>query len=144
MWEPFFHVRFVESADEQEDQSTPEWRRGREPGHLTNVKGLQLGLLLLLTTSTTMTRSKKWTLPSLTPISHQLIDHYKRAAIAVAGNVAGAVAVPAVMAIAGFAPAGIAAGEYLNHSSPYPLLMTIFAGSIAAGIHGGIGASTIR
>jgi len=98
----------------------------------------------MLTTSTTMTRSNKWALLSLTPISHQLFDHYKKAAIAVAGTVAGAVAVPAVIAIVGFAPAGIAAGEYLNHSSLYPLLMTIFTGSIAAGIHSGIAASTTR
>jgi len=119
--------------------------RGQETGHLTNVKGLQFGLLSLLTPSTTMPRSKKWTLPSLMPISHKLsLDHYKKAAIAVAGTVAGAVAVPAVLAIAGFAPAGIAAGEYLNRSSLYPLFMTILTGSIAAGIQSGIGASMIR
>jgi hypothetical protein len=93
--------------------------RVREPDHTHNVKGLQPGglqpgLLLLLTTSITMAPSKKWSLPSLAVISHQLLDLYKKAAIVAAGVAAGAVAVPATLAIVGFAPAGIAAGEYLN------------------------------
>ena len=56
--------------------------------------------------------------------------------------VAGAVAVPATLAIVGFAPAGIAAGEYLTCSSLQPSLMKACTGSIAAGIHSGIGDST--
>ena len=119
--------------------------RVREPDHLHNVKGLQHGLqpglLPLLTTSITMIQSKKWDLPPLTPISHHLLDRYKKAAIVAAG----ALVVPTTLAIIGFAPAGIAAGEYLTRSALYPSLTKIsLTGSIAAGIHSGIGASTAR
>ena len=65
------------------------------------------------TSSITMPQSKKLNLPSLTPILQYLLDLYKKAAIVVAG----AVAVPATLAIVGFAPAGIAAGKYLTRSS---------------------------
>ena len=54
-----------------------------------------------------MPQSKKWSLPSQTPISQQLLDLYKKAAIVAAG----ALVVPTTLAIIGFAPAGVAAGE---------------------------------
>ena len=56
--------------------------------------------------------------------------------------VAGAVAVPATLAIIGFAPAGIAAGKYLARSFLQSPLTKTCTGSIAAGIQSGIGAST--
>jgi len=59
-----------------------------------------------------MPQSKKWSLPSQTPISQQLLDLYKKAAIVAAG----ALVVPTTLAIIGFAPAGVAAGEL-----PHPI-----------------------
>jgi hypothetical protein len=53
----------------------------------------------------------------LTLISHQLLDPYKKAAIVAAGVAASAIAVPTALAVVGFAPAGIAASEYLTRSS---------------------------
>lgn len=48
-------------------------------------------------------------------VLYQPSDYYKKAAIVLGG----AVAVPATLAIVGFAPAGVAAGEYLTRASPY-------------------------
>jgi len=46
-------------------------------------------------------------------VSHQLLDYYKQAAMILGG----AVAAPVTLALIGFTPAGVAAGEYLICSS---------------------------